>query len=101
GRSRGAVRGHCHPRAAPAAFRSHLPDRTQAMNELPWLHPPRVGALEAALSDRILVLDGAMGTMIQRHGLDESGYRGERFADAALDQRGNNDLLSLARPGLI
>ena len=71
------------------------------MNELPWLHPARVAALEDALSRRILVLDGAMGTMIQRHGLEEADYRGERFADAGHDQRGNNDLLSLTRPEII
>ncbi|WP_140908817.1 homocysteine S-methyltransferase family protein [Cognatiluteimonas lumbrici] len=71
------------------------------MNPLPWLHPDRVAALESALSRRILVLDGAMGTMIQRHGLEEADYRGERFADAGHDQRGNNDLLSLTRPEII
>jgi len=71
------------------------------MSTLPWLHPARVRALESALADRILVLDGAMGTMIQRHGLEEADYRGERFADAAHDQRGNNDLLSLTRPEII
>ena len=42
--------------------------------------PRRVAALEAALAERILVIDGAMGTMIQQHELDEAGYRGERFA---------------------
>ena len=69
--------------------------------QLPWLHPSRVAALEAALARRILVLDGAMGTMIQRHELQEADYRGERFADAAHDQRGNNDLLTLVRPDII
>ena len=69
--------------------------------QLPWLHPARVAALEAALAQRILVLDGAMGTMIQRHELQEADYRGERFADAAHDQRGNNDLLTLVRPDII
>ncbi|HEY0310279.1 MAG TPA: homocysteine S-methyltransferase family protein [Luteimonas sp.] len=71
------------------------------MNELPWLHPARVAALEDALSRRILVIDGAMGTMIQREGLEEADYRGERFAAHAHDQRGNNDLLSLTRPALV
>ena len=51
------------------------------MNQnLPYLRPDRVEKLEAALAERILVLDGAMGTMLQRHELDEAGYRGERFA---------------------
>ena len=71
------------------------------MKELDWLHPARVAALEDALSRRILVLDGAMGTMIQREGLAEADYRGERFAVHAHDQRGNNDLLSLTRPALV
>ena len=87
---------------------------------LPWLHPDRVARLEAALAQRILVIDGAMGTMIQRHELQEADYRGERFAHgydamfaadghahgsdcgcAGHDQRGNNDLLTLTRPDLI
>ena len=71
------------------------------MNPLPWLQPIRAQALLHALDERILVLDGAMGTMIQQHRLQEADYRGERFADSSHDQRGNNDLLSLTRPGLI
>src|SRR5699024_9972389 len=63
--------------------------------------PDATAALQAALADRILVLDGAMGTMIQRHKLAEADYRGERFADWPSDLRGNNDLLSLTRPGTI
>ena len=50
---------------------------------------------------RILFLDGAMGTMIQKHGLGESDYRGERFADWEQDLKGNNDLLSLTQPRII
>jgi len=57
--------------------------------------------LQRLMEQRILVLDGAMGTMIQRHGLEEADYRGERFADWAHDLRGNNDLLSLTQPHLI
>ncbi|MHA1598131.1 MAG: methionine synthase, partial [Alphaproteobacteria bacterium] len=57
--------------------------------------------IEQQLQNRILVLDGAMGTMIQRHGLEEEDYRGERFADHGLDLKGNNDLLSLTRPDII
>ena len=90
------------------------------MKQLPWLNPERVAKLEAALAQRILVIDGAMGTMIQRHELEEADYRGERFArgyDALFgadghahgdgcgcqghDQRGNNDLLTLTRPDII
>lgn len=54
--------------------------------------------LRGAALDRILVLDGAMGTMIQQLGLDEAGYRGARFADWHCDVKGNNDLLNLTRP---
>ena len=61
----------------------------------------RITALRAALEQRILVLDGAMGTMIQRHSLTEAQYRGERFAGYGRDLRGNNDLLSLTAPDVI
>jgi 5-methyltetrahydrofolate--homocysteine methyltransferase len=88
---------------------------------LPWRDPTRVAALEKALAQRILVIDGGMGTMIQGYDLQEADYRGERFAggfDTAAqadhthrggsacghdhrDQKGNNDLLSLTRPDII
>ncbi len=57
--------------------------------------------LKNALSERILVLDGAMGTMIQSYKLQEADYRGERFADHGQDLGGNNDLLTLTRPDII
>ena len=63
--------------------------------------PDATADLTAALRERVLVLDGAMGTMIQAHGLSEADYRGERFADHGSDQQGNNDLLSLSQPELI
>ncbi len=85
-----------------------------------WLHPERVAQLEAALDERILILDGAMGTMLQRHPLEEPDFRGQRFAagcDAAhthqhtgehadaqgcqCDLKGDNDLLTLTHPDLI
>ncbi len=53
------------------------------------------------LAQRILILDGAMGTMVQKHQLVEADYRGSRFADHAKDLKGNNDLLSLTRPDVI
>jgi len=53
------------------------------------------------LEKRILILDGAMGTMIQRHKLQEKDYRGERFADWPSDLKGNNDLLNLTQPQII
>jgi 5-methyltetrahydrofolate--homocysteine methyltransferase len=58
-------------------------------------------ALRAAAAERILVLDGAMGTMIQLLALDEAGFRGERFADWPVPLRGNNDLLVLTKPETI
>ena len=57
--------------------------------------------LEALLRERILLLDGAMGTMIQRARLAEEDYRGARFRDWARELRGNNDLLSLTQPHLV
>lgn len=63
-------------------------------------HPAGM-ALAKAASQRILVIDGAMGTMIQRHKLDEAGYRGHRFADWPRDVKGNNDLLVLTQPDII
>jgi len=90
------------------------------MTTLPWINPARVDALLSALAQRILIIDGAMGTMIQRHELQEADYRGERFAQgfdalfapeghahgagcgcASHDQRGNNDLLTLSQPAII
>jgi 5-methyltetrahydrofolate--homocysteine methyltransferase len=57
--------------------------------------------LEAALERRILVLDGAMGTMVQRRGLDEAAYRGARFAEHPRDLRGDHDVLVLTRPDVV
>jgi 5-methyltetrahydrofolate--homocysteine methyltransferase len=86
------------------------------MSTLPWLHPDRVALLEHALLQRILIIDGAMGTMLQAAALDEAGFRGERFAHgvdrqapAALasvppggyDLKGDNDLLNLTQPAII
>jgi len=61
----------------------------------------RIAALKAAAAQRILIIDGAMGTMIQRYRLDEAGYRGERFKDWRSDIKGNNDLLVLSQPQII
>jgi len=87
------------------------------MKTLPWLNPARANALQKALSERILIIDGAMGTMIQRHRLEEADYRGERFVDGydsahvhdgqcghaveGHDLKGNNDLLLLSKPEVI
>ncbi|MEJ2082773.1 MAG: homocysteine S-methyltransferase family protein, partial [Acidobacteriota bacterium] len=61
----------------------------------------RIEQLKEALSRRILLLDGAMGSMIQTFRLKEGDFRGERFASHARDLGGNNDLLSLTRPEII
>ena len=86
------------------------------MSTLPWLHPDRVALLEQALRQRILILDGGMGTMLQAHELDEGGFRGERFEHGhdghaqthdnhahpgGCDLKGNNDLLTLTKPEII
>ncbi len=65
------------------------------------LHYTRAQALPGILAQRIMVLDGAMGTMIQRFKLGEAQYRGERFKDHHKDVKGNNELLSLTRPDVI
>lgn len=61
----------------------------------------RVEALHKQLAQRIMVLDGGMGTMIQSYRLEEEDYRGERFADWESDLKGNNDLLVLSKPEVI
>ncbi|MGO9485317.1 MAG: homocysteine S-methyltransferase family protein [Rhodomicrobium sp.] len=61
----------------------------------------RIAALHKAAAERILILDGAMGTMIQRHKLEEADYRGERFKDWPRDLKGNNDLLVLTQPDIV
>jgi 5-methyltetrahydrofolate--homocysteine methyltransferase len=63
--------------------------------------PDATDALTAALGERVLVIDGAMGTRIQQEGLAEADYRGRRFADWPQDLRGNNDLLTLTAPDLV
>ena len=65
------------------------------------LHYTRAAQLPDILAQRIVILDGAMGTMIQRFKLTEAQYRGERFADFHRDVKGNNELLSLTRPDVI
>ena len=78
-----------HSSSSPASPR----DRAQRDTRLARLRP--------LLEERILVLDGAMGTMIQAHRLAEPDYRGARFADWPRDLKGNNDLLSLTQPAII
>ena len=65
------------------------------------LQPDRTAELSALLEQRLLILDGAMGTMIQSYRLQETDYRGERFRDWPRDLKGNNDLLVLTQPAII
>ena len=60
-----------------------------------------IAAFQRQLQQRILILDGAMGSMIQTYKLTEADYRGERFEDFQVDLQGNNDLLSLTQPTII
>ena len=62
---------------------------------------PRTAQLETLLTERILVLDGAMGTLLQSYKLEEADYRGERFADSDKDLKGNHDLLCMTRPDVL
>ncbi|MBS0456090.1 MAG: homocysteine S-methyltransferase family protein [Proteobacteria bacterium] len=83
------------------------------MNALPYRNPARLARLQADLARRILIIDGAMGTMVQRHELTEADFRGQRFAQGfdsqtsgsgdgrEHDLKGNNDLLTLTRPDVI
>jgi len=61
----------------------------------------RIAALKAAAAERILIIDGAMGTMIQRYKFDEATFRGKRFAAHTKPVQGNNDLLVLTKPEAI
>ena len=102
--------------AGHATFPHQATIENRPMSILPWLHPDRVALLEHALLQRILIIDGAMGTMLQAAALDEAGFRGERFAhgvdgrapaDTAsvrpggYDLKGDNDLLNLTQPAII
>jgi 5-methyltetrahydrofolate--homocysteine methyltransferase len=62
---------------------------------------PRAAELQALLRERILIIDGAMGTMIQARNLQEADFRGGRFKDHPRDLKGCNDLLSLTQPGVV
>ena len=70
-------------------------------SSVPSLRPDATEALSSLLRERILVLDGAMGTLIQGFQPGESEFRGERFADWDRDVKGNSDLLNLTQPDMI
>ncbi len=67
----------------------------------PFTRAARLERLDALLAERIVVLDGAMGTMLQTHAFDEGAFRGERFADHPRDLRGNSDVLCLTQPDAV
>ncbi|MEO5964653.1 MAG: methionine synthase [Candidatus Limnocylindrales bacterium] len=67
----------------------------------PFTRASRLERLPGLLRERIIVLDGAMGTMLQRHRLSETDFRGDRFADHPSDLRGNSDLLCLTKPDIV
>src|SRR5487761_1797690 len=81
------------PRAGAAPLAVTPADQTERQE--------RIERLKRLLDERIVLLDGAMGTMVQQHRLDERGYRGERFAHHGRDLKGNNDILTLTRPEII
>src|SRR5690242_9078282 len=77
-----------------------MPQRRTAADPMP-ARADRVAQFPSLLRDRILVIDGAMGTMIQSYELGEAEFRGERFSAHARDLRGDNDLLVLTRPDVV
>src|SRR5690606_40727978 len=88
------------PAAAPLLLHCRSPATPPAMTSAAH-RTTRIEALHAAARERILVLDGATGTMIQRHRLEEADFRGERFSDWPSPLAGNNDLLCLTRPDVV
>src|SRR5690606_12067948 len=82
--------------------RTGLPPGTrQATGSREMNRQERIAALKAIAKERILILDGSWGVMIQKRGLAEADYRGDRFAHHNLELKGNNDLLCITRPDII
>ena len=98
----------CHP-TAPRADRPAGKESPARAAAAPYAVTPvdeterreRIERLKRVLDERIVLLDGAMGTMVQQHRLDERGYRGDRFPHHGRDLKGNNDILTLTRPDII
>ncbi|HEV7717065.1 MAG TPA: methionine synthase, partial [Steroidobacteraceae bacterium] len=88
-----------HPADAPPARATAAPFGVTPADETE--RRARIKRLKSLLEERIVLLDGAMGTMIQRHSLDEHAFRGDRFRDYGRDLKGNNDLLVLTKPDVI
>ena len=93
----------------PSALDPHTPDAVAKAAAVPFGVTPidetqrqeRIKRLKGLLDERIVFLDGAMGTMIQQHKLDEKAFRGERFRAHGKDLKGNNDILVLTKPDII
>src|SRR5580704_7201689 len=77
------------------------PAMMRSVNRAPAITTRRAAELERLLRERIVVIDGAMGTMIQARKLDEAAFRGERFAKWTRDLKGNNDVLNITQPRII
>ena len=84
------------PPSPPGPQQAPAPDAA-----VPFTRASRRARLSGLLAERILVLDGAMGTMLQAYEFDEAGYRGDRFRDHPRDLRGDNDLLTLTQPDAV
>src|SRR5688572_15623496 len=84
---------HSQPRAAA------LPFAVEPVDEV--ARRTRITRLKKLLEERIVLLDGAMGTMIQKHKLSESAFRGERLRGHGRDLKGNNDILCLTQPEVV
>ncbi|SVC44217.1 uncharacterized protein METZ01_LOCUS297071, partial [marine metagenome] len=87
------------PPSAGVTLRSG--DTTFSQPETHTSYTEIVAQLHGLLSERILIFDGAMGSLIQGYGLEEMDFRGDTFKDHPKDLKGNNDLLSLTRPDII
>src|SRR5687768_9998110 len=87
--------------AARVAARTAVPMPVVTASTASSTSNTSIPSIEELAAGRILILDGAMGSMIQRHGLQEPDYRGDRFKDHSHDLKGNGDLLVLTRPDVI
>jgi 5-methyltetrahydrofolate--homocysteine methyltransferase len=90
-----------NPIPIAASGKDKYPFLPGSLDKFVMYHKLRAMNIKDILKDRILVLDGAMGTMIQRHTLEEEDFRGDRFKDHLYPLKGNNDLLSITRPDII
>ncbi len=97
----GVHEGHEEHEEHEGTQRARRTQRAQRARRTEMTHFSRTALLHRLAGERILVLDGAMGTMIQRHGLTEADFRGERFAAHPIELKGNSDVLVLTRPDVI